>query len=156
MCYLCNEPEILSVIIIFYVFFFASDMLDGQVARTCNMETKEGAAFDPFADKLLDLPILFALSFIHYDLFLIFIAIMIIILDIMGQFMRKGASNPAANWIGKTKTVLKIITIYILSLYRFPDLWDLIEKFWLADTLMWLSLIFAFASMASKKISANN
>lgn len=134
-----------SILLQFYVLLFASDALDGAVARKLNNVTDLGKILDPFADKFLDLIILFIVCLYSNNNIFIAIAILIIIFDILGQKIRSKTSSPAANKIGKTKTVLKVISIYIISLNRFDIYLDYIGLF-----LLTISLFFTFSSFYLK------
>ncbi|MDO5402305.1 MAG: CDP-alcohol phosphatidyltransferase family protein, partial [Eubacteriales bacterium] len=86
LCYL----RIIMVPLFLYVYFTAAepkdyyaatvivllsgltDMLDGQIARRCNMITDLGKIIDPVADKLMQLAMLVALTWnIRYMFFLV-------------------------------------------------------------------------------------
>lgn len=134
-----------SILLLFYVFLFVTDALDGAVARSLNNVTLIGKSLDPFADKFLDLIILAIVCLFANNNFFVFTAVFISIIDIAGQFMRAKTSNPAANRVGKIKTVLKVITIYIVSLNRFD-----INLDYIGGTLLVISAIFTFASFYLK------
>lgn len=114
-----RETVISSVLLHFYILLFATDALDGAVARSLNDVSNFGKVLDPLADKILDLPILLIVCYFFGNEWFVVLAGMICIFDIIGQKIRTKTSNPGANLIGKLKTVFKIITIYVLSLTRF-------------------------------------
>lgn len=134
-----------SILLQFYVFLFVTDALDGAVARKLNNTTDLGKVLDPFADKFLDLIILLIVCYYSYNSFFMIFAIKIVIFDILGQTIRSKTSNPAANKIGKIKTVFKVISIYIISLNRFDIFLDEIGA-----TLLFISLVFTFLSFFMK------
>ena len=140
-----KETVISSILLQFYVFLFVTDALDGAVARSLNNVTNLGKVLDPFADKFLDLIILAIVCLFANNNFFVFTAIFISMVDIAGQFMRSKTSNPAANWVGKTKTVFKVITIYVVSLNRFDLYLD-----YIGGILLVISAIFTFASFYLK------
>jgi phosphatidylglycerophosphate synthase len=109
------------------------------------MITEKGKAFDPLADKILDLPILLFLAFISGNLFIIISAITILVCDIIGQCLRGISTEKAANWQGKTKTTIKIVCIYILSLDRYD-----LDIHTLSEILIAIAVLFSVWSMLSK------
>lgn len=140
-----QDIVISSVFLHIYVLLFASDALDGAVARKLNNVSNFGKILDPLADKVLDLPILLIVCYFFENSYFLALAILICIVDIVGQSMRSKTSNPGANFIGKTKTVLKIIAIYVISLTRFGFYF---EEFGII--LLVLTLIFAIWSLITK------
>lgn len=147
---LWEETLFVSILTLVYIFLFATDALDGQVARYCNLITEEGKKLDPYADKVLDLPILGALCYISGDFVFMGMFLVIFVCDIIGQMVRGKNSSAAANWVGKSKTVYKIMAIYCLSIMRFPEAWEGLHMKTVSFTLLILSTIFAFMSMANK------
>ncbi|MDD3144891.1 MAG: CDP-alcohol phosphatidyltransferase family protein [Candidatus Gracilibacteria bacterium] len=140
-----KEEVISSILLQFYVFLFVTDALDGAVARSLNNVTNLGKVLDPFADKFLDLIILAIVCLFSNNSFFVLSAVFICMVDIAGQSVRAKTSNPAANWVGKTKTVVKVITIYVVSLNRFDMYLD-----YIGGTLLIISAIFTFASFYLK------
>lgn len=136
-----KETVVSSILLQFYVFLFVTDALDGAVARSLNNVTQIGKSLDPLADKFLDLIILGIVCLFSNNNFFILVAFLICIIDIAGQNLRAKTTNPAANWVGKTKTVFKVITIYVVSLNRFELYLD-----YIGGTLLIVSLIFTFGS----------
>ncbi|MEA3387272.1 MAG: CDP-alcohol phosphatidyltransferase family protein [Patescibacteria group bacterium] len=139
------DPIISFIIFQVYVFLFVTDALDGAVARALDNVTGIGKILDPLADKVLDLIILAIVCFYSSNIFFITLASLIIVLDITGQMIRGKSKNPAASWIGKTKTVIKVITIYIISLNRYEVNID-----YIGGILLSLTLIFTFWSFYGK------
>jgi len=140
-----KETVVSSILLQFYVFLFVTDALDGAVARSLNNVTNLGKALDPFADKFLDLIILAIVCLFSNNSFFVLSAVFICMVDIAGQNLRAKTSNPAANWVGKTKTVFKVITIYVVSLNRFDLYLD-----YIGGILLLISAAFTFASFYLK------
>lgn len=141
-----------SIVLQIYVFLFVTDALDGAVARSLNNVTNIGKVLDPFADKFLDLVVLSIVVYFSENTFFMISTIIIIIFDIIGQSIRGKTKNPAANWVGKTKTVFKIITIYLISLNRYD-----LNLEYIGSIFITISLIFTLASFylkAKEKIKA--
>lgn len=140
-----KETVVSSILLQFYVFLFVTDALDGAVARSLNNVTNLGKVLDPFADKFLDLIILAIVCLFSNNSFFVLSAVFICMVDIAGQSVRAKTSNPAANWVGKTKTIFKVITIYVVSLNRFDLYLD-----YIGGTLLVISAAFTFASFYLK------
>jgi len=140
-----HDTIISFIVFQIYVFLFATDALDGAIARSLNNITDIGKILDPLADKILDLVILFIVSFYSNNIYFIVITIFIILFDITGQLIRGKSKNPAASWVGKTKTVIKVITIYVISLNRYE-----VDVNYIGGLLITLTLIFTFWSFYGK------
>ena len=126
------------VYLIFTIVFIIAaftDMLDGKIARKCNLVTDLGKFLDPIADKLLnDAMMIFILVPQAYALeqrrdptmltvLLICVVLMIardLIVDAMRLVAVKKNIVVAANIFGKAKTVLQMIAIPMLLLNDWP------------------------------------
>ena len=99
------------------IFIIASltDMLDGKIARKCNLITNFGKFMDPLADKLL---VCSALICLIGDKLKAWIVIIIISREFIISGFRLIASDNgvviAASWWGKYKTVSQMIMIILL------------------------------------------
>jgi len=146
-----TQNQVLILITIELLVFLAiSDLLDGCVARNCNLITEKGKSLDALADKWFDLPLLLLLTFLVGPISFI-LAILITIFDIIGQTIRGKYSSAAAGIAGKAKTSLKFITIYFLSLYdRYPDLYHKLNLDYFVPSLLISATILAGISMAMK------
>lgn len=107
-----GETRIFYPIVIFIISGF-SDMLDGYIARTYNMETKLGAVLDPLADKLMMTTAL--LCFAYYDYIPYWIVILVALKELFmigggALAYRRGIVNRANIW-GKMATFLFHIAI---------------------------------------------
>jgi len=107
------------------IFILASltDMLDGMIARKCNMITDFGKFIDPLADKFMVfgamLAILYKFDYIR-PLF-IWAALIVIFRELAVTSMRLIVSSNAgiviaAAWLGKVKTVTQIICVVTVLL----------------------------------------
>jgi len=99
-----------------------TDIIDGYVARKCNMITKWGKVFDPLADKLMQIT---ALTFLVIQHYIPIVVLVIVVLKeslmLIGGILlyRKGKTVIGANWYGKLATVIfyfAILATIILSL----------------------------------------
>ena len=133
------------MIIQFYVFLFVTDALDGAVARKLGNITIIGKSLDPLADKVLVLPILAVVNYFAENSLFMTLTMFIIFFDSMGQLLRGKTKNPAASWVGKTKTIITMITIYIISLNRYDVNLD-----YIGGTLLMITLLFTFWSFYGK------
>lgn len=139
-----------TVLIQIIAFLAATDALDGQIARCCNLVTKKGKSLDALCDKLFDIPILLVLSYQINEY--IFLGIIILtIFEIIGQSLRTKLKDAAAATIGKIKTTVKFIAIFLFFLYivkaevvRF----EYILEFLVVITIV--CLVFTAASMGLK------
>jgi phosphatidylglycerophosphate synthase len=145
-----NEPILLTIAVVMIALLAIGDYLDGIVARACNMVTIEGMSIDARADKFFDIPILIALTWDNWLLLSIVIAIMCA--DIVGTFLRSKMKNPAAAIVGKIKTTLKFISMFILYTGHVFGYLKVAEILFVSILL--ISLVFAFAS-AMMKINWN-
>lgn len=100
-----------------------TDFLDGFIARTFNMVTEFGKVLDPFADKLMQLALLFVLL-IEIDYMYILVAIFLVKEVVMAVaaffFMKKGKKLDGAKWFGKVSTA--VFYVVMLILIMFPTL----------------------------------
>jgi len=100
------------------VFALASvtDAMDGYLARTRNAITSFGKLMDPIADKLLIIAALVALVSLHR--LAAWVAMVIIARELTVTITRMQATQQgvviAANWWGKSKTIVQVATIFFL------------------------------------------
>ena len=100
-----------------------TDMLDGQIARRCNLVTDFGKFIDPLADKFMVfgamLGILYRFDYIR-PVF-IWAALIVIFRELAITSMRlivvnKSGTVVAAAWLGKVKTVTQVVCIVTVLL----------------------------------------
>lgn len=86
-----------------------SDILDGQIARRCNMISDLGKVLDPVADKLTQSCIVLCLAF-TYPLLWVLLGLCLVretCMGILGYLtIRKTGKVPGARWYGKVSTVV--------------------------------------------------
>ena len=118
-------PDVWSRIIGTAIFILTAltDMLDGMIARKCNMITDFGKFIDPLADKFMIfgamLVILYKYEYIR-PVFL-WVALIVIFRELAVTSMRMiVASNAhvvvAAAWLGKVKTVTQMLCVIMILL----------------------------------------
>ena len=105
------------------VFFVAcfTDVLDGFIARRFNMITDMGKLLDPLADKGMQLTVLISLAF--HDRMPFAAVVIILLKELMmffgGVFLYRKKCIIAANWYGKTATV--VIAACVLAVLLFYE-----------------------------------
>ena len=128
------NPIYLVFTVVFIIAAF-TDMLDGKIARKCNLVTDLGKFLDPIADKLLnDAMMIFLLVPQAYaweqrrnplmlTILLVCVVLMIardLIVDALRLVAVKKNIVIAANIFGKAKTVLQMVAIPMLLLNDWP------------------------------------
>jgi len=116
-----TEHFLLSLII--FILASLTDMLDGQIARKKNLITNFGKIMDPLADKVL-----------VYSAFCLMVSdgtmpawmlIVILAREFIVAGVRTVAASEgiviAADMAGKIKTVLQMIAVPMILLYRYTD-----------------------------------
>ena len=103
-----------------------TDIMDGIIARKCNMVSDFGKAFDPVADKLTQIAMLFCLV-TRFQWMLLPLCVMIvkeIVAAILGLLViRKTGTVEGAVWHGKVTTVsLYSMMIIHLIWYNIPGI----------------------------------
>jgi cardiolipin synthase len=147
--YFMYSEEYILALAIFAIGGF-TDILDGFIARKCNMITKWGKVFDPLADKLMQVT---ALTFLVIQGFIpIFILIIVVtkeFLMLIGGILvyKRGKTVIGANWCGKLASVVfyfAIIATIILSLDNFKNSYTSVAKY-IAIGLAVVCTLFALA-----------
>ncbi len=124
-----NLPNNITLSILIFVLAGATDVLDGYIARKHNMITKWGIVFDPLADKLMLISVLYAITDKGY------LPLWVIIV-VAGKetFMALGAAVLyftqdktviPANRYGKLATILFYLSIVAL-VFGVPYSWYLV------------------------------
>lgn len=109
------------------VFALASvtDALDGYLARSRSQETSFGKLMDPVADKLLIIAALLAL--VSLGRVAAWVAMVIVAREFAVTVARMAARSEgvviAANWWGKLKTAVQVLTIFLLILIEPSPAW---------------------------------
>lgn len=97
-----------------------SDIVDGIIARKCNMITDTGKVYDPLVDKLMQITVLFALAakgFIPLWAIIIIIAKELAMITVaLILYIKKIIVH--SRWYGKMATVVFYAVILILVLWR--------------------------------------
>lgn len=125
-----------------------TDYLDGQIARSRNLQTTFGKFADPIADKMLTstMFILFASRGIISAVPVIIMVCRDIVVDGCRMIAAANGKVVPAQMLGKVKTVSQMITIALILLNNLPfELWQLP----ISDVLLWFSAFVSFASGVS-------
>ncbi|MDC3091145.1 CDP-diacylglycerol--glycerol-3-phosphate 3-phosphatidyltransferase [Rickettsiales bacterium] len=104
------------IAVIIYALACVSDFFDGYIARKLRVETKFGKFFDPIADKVLIISIIFILVAIDkIEGLFIYPALIIIIREVLVSGLREFLSNEKNNlnvtMLSKWKTLLQMISL---------------------------------------------
>lgn len=122
---LATNVMLWTALIIFIVASF-TDYLDGHLARKLNLVTNLGKFMDPLADKMLVITALLAIIDLGQQgqlpagVFPTWIVVFIILRELMVSGIRVLAASQnivlAANYWGKLKTVIQMVTIIVFLL----------------------------------------
>lgn len=119
---LCLLPQTVFfnwVALIFYGFACITDFFDGFLARRFSVESSFGKFFDPVADKILVISVIFILVAISkIDGLLIYPSLIIIIREVFVSGLRDSAPNNLSNLnvtkLSKVKTLLQMFSLAFL------------------------------------------
>ena len=113
--------------IIIYALTALTDMLDGQMARRCNLVTDFGKFIDPLADKFMVLSSMIAMlvwmilrNEVVMSIIFVWVVLIILLRELGVTSLRlvvagKSGIVVAASWLGKIKTVSQMVgTVIIL------------------------------------------
>ena len=113
--------------IIIYALTALTDILDGQIARRCNLVTDFGKFIDPLADKFMVLSSMIAIlvwmilrNEVVMSIIFVWVVLIILLRELGVTSLRlvvagKSGIVVAASWLGKIKTVSQMVgTVIIL------------------------------------------
>ena len=113
--------------LIIYALTALTDMLDGQIARRCNLVTDFGKFIDPLADKFMILSSMIAMlvwmilrNEVVMSIIFVWVVLIILLRELGVTSLRlvvagKSGIVVAASWLGKIKTVSQMVgTVIIL------------------------------------------
>lgn len=105
-----------------FVFWLAgiTDLLDGYLARRLNQQTTFGAFLDPVADKIM-VAVSLVMIVAHYPSIWVTIPAMVmigreIIISALREWMAEigKRANVAVSWVGKFKTMVQMLSLFLL------------------------------------------
>ena len=119
---LCLLPQTLFfnwIALIFYALACITDFFDGFLARKLSVESTFGKFFDPIADKVLVISVIFILVVVNkIDGFLIYPSLIIIIREVLVSGLResmpKNQPNLNVTKLSKIKTLLQMFSLAFL------------------------------------------
>lgn len=130
-----------------FIFAAFTDALDGSLARVRNQITPWGIFFDPLADKLLigGTALLVAINYYHP-----IIIILALVLDVMPSILwastKRGMVVMMANWWGKTKMILQVLSMTVLLIGIMTNNPGMIS---FGEVTLGISLVFAFIAVVT-------
>jgi len=116
--YYSDMPNNVTVATFIFVLAGITDILDGYIARNYNMVTRWGVVFDPLADKLMLISVLFALT--HSGYLPVWVIVVVagkeafMALGALLLYFTRDKTVVAANKTGKLATVLFYLSIVAL------------------------------------------
>ena len=116
LCLLPQNSFFNWIALILYAFAGLSDFLDGYLARKYNIETNFGKFFDPIADKILVISVIFILVAIDkISGFLIYPSLIIIVREILvsglREFFSKTKTHINVTNLSKLKTLIQMFSL---------------------------------------------
>lgn len=115
----CIRMDYLGALIVL-ILSGATDVVDGIIARKCNMVSDFGKILDPIADKLTQFAVLLCLvsRFPNFLVLAVYLAVKETVTGIMGLIAIKRAGEVhSADWHGKVTTVLLYATMVLHMLW---------------------------------------
>lgn len=114
--YFSSVDNHFMISIIIFLISGITDVLDGYIARKYNMVTKWGSLFDPLADKLMLLTVLFSLSKTNVIPIWIFIVMLAkeILMILGGILLLKQQTVISAKYYGKAATFFFYLSIGVM------------------------------------------
>jgi len=123
--YLMLVEDNIFLACIIFIISGVSDVIDGIIARKCNMITETGKVYDPLVDKLMQLTVILAFAardFIPFWVLIIIIAKeCFMILAGLVLYIKKIIVQ--AKWFGKLSTVVFYAVILMLVLFKDSSVW---------------------------------
>lgn len=129
MVFYSDLPNNITLSMLVFILAGITDVLDGYIARKYNMITKWGIIFDPLADKLMLLSVLYGLTDIGYLPVWVIVVVagkeVFMALGAAVLYFTQNKTVVPANRLGKTATILFYLSIVTLVL-KLPYGWYLL------------------------------
>ncbi len=144
------QGEILFAIVVYLTAAF-TDVLDGFIARTWNLQTKLGTYLDPLADKLLIATSYVTLAVLHLIPLWLAIAVLsrdiIIALGSLTIYLMEGELTVRTHPVGKVTTFFQFLYVLLVLLAA-----TLVTSDWFIRTLGPIALITSILTVISGAI----
>ena len=144
---------------LWYALAFLTDVLDGKIARKYNIVSDVGRMLDPMGDKLIAVAAVACLT-IDRRLPIWALAVLVVkeLAMVAGGIFIHGqlkTDMPSANIIGKSATLLMMLTIVSMLLFDIPNMAaiTMISATVLLSVAALISYIFVFVNMCKKNCS---
>jgi len=126
-----------------------TDVLDGWIARTFNLQSRIGALLDPLADKVLLTAAYISLAVPHGQAVVIplWLAILTLFRDFVIMlmafvfYMFEGVKSFPPNWAGKLTTVMHVVTVSVVLMANVVPIPNIIIQ-----TCFYVSFVMVIAS----------
>ncbi len=128
-----------------------TDIVDGIIARKCNMITNFGKVYDPFVDKLMQITAVVCLAIIDIipPWLLTTVIIKEVTMIITGGILYLRKIVVSSNWYGKAATVIFYICVLVMIVWRDIPPVAAITVFWIIIAAMIFAAV-AYAIDISK------
>lgn len=112
--------ENLKIAALIFILSGVTDIVDGIIARKCNMITNFGKVYDPFVDKLMQITVVVCLSIV--DIIPTWLLLIVILKEltmiIVGGILYMRKIVVSSNWYGKAATVIFYICVLIMIAWQ--------------------------------------
>ena len=159
LCFLLLKKVSLILTIFLFIFIFATDWIDGFLARKIKI-SNFGKVLDPVADKILVFSVLTCL--IYSKILSIWAFILLLFRDLLMSSFRillaKENIIYSANIFGKFKTISQFFSLLflIVALYSNLDTYNYMISYKFGVSLIWISVLLSFISFFMCMIENKN
>lgn len=123
--YLTLISDNIIIACIIFIISGISDVVDGIIARKCDMITDTGKVYDPLVDKLMQLTVIFSFTAKGFIPFWVLVVILAkeLSMIIAGLILYVKKIIVQARWFGKMSTVVFYAVILMLVTFRDMPVW---------------------------------
>lgn len=97
-----------------------TDIVDGIIARKCNMITNFGKVYDPFVDKLMQITAVVCLTIV--EIFPYWLLLLVILKEltmiVVGGILYLRKIVVSSNWYGKAATVVFYVCVLVIITWK--------------------------------------
>lgn len=143
------------------VFIGASitDYFDGKIAREQNLVTNFGKFLDPIADKMLTTAAYIGFVALDIGYGIVWVTFIVLLREFVVTSVRLAAADNgkvvAANYWGKTKTVVQMVAIiatlffcFVINVFSLPDVFVMVLEA-IYSVLLWISAVLTLVAGAT-------